>query len=158
MSGPDSSPVRRTGGCQCGAVRFAVSGAPEEVSVCYCRMCQKAGGGPFMAMARFPAGAVEWTRGQPATFRSSTVVTRGFCSACGTPMIYQWRTEALSLTTGVFDDPGAFLPTLRLDGESLLPWTDHLADLPIQTADDWLSSTPGLKDRLRSNQHPDHDT
>ena len=38
-----------TGGCQCGAVRYALLALPLEVSVCHCRMCQKASGGPIMA-------------------------------------------------------------------------------------------------------------
>jgi hypothetical protein len=158
MSDSDDRSARRSGGCQCGAVRFAVTGAPEEVSVCDCRMCQKASGGPFMSMGRFPSGAVTWTRGQPATFRSSAAVTRGFCVACGTPLTYQRRPEALSLLTGTFDEPGTLVPTVRLGADTILPWTDRLADLPVQTIDDWLSGMPDDRHRFASLQHPDHDT
>ena len=43
-----------TGGCQCGRVRYALSVVPDDVSVCHCRMCQKAVGGPFIvARSRF---------------------------------------------------------------------------------------------------------
>jgi hypothetical protein len=31
-----------SGGCQCGAVRYALYAEPEGASVCHCRMCQKA--------------------------------------------------------------------------------------------------------------------
>ena len=34
-----------TGGCQCGAVRFRAAGL-GRASLCHCRMCQKALGGP----------------------------------------------------------------------------------------------------------------
>jgi hypothetical protein len=37
------------GGCQCGEVRYRAEGPRDRASVCYCRMCQKASGGPFMA-------------------------------------------------------------------------------------------------------------
>jgi len=40
-----------TGGCQCGAIRFAVKAAPVKVSICHCRMCQKASGAPFASFA-----------------------------------------------------------------------------------------------------------
>lgn len=35
-----------TGGCQCGAVRFACDHL-GRASICHCRMCQKAFGGYF---------------------------------------------------------------------------------------------------------------
>jgi hypothetical protein len=39
MAGRDD--VRLAGGCQCGCVRYELSGAPDHVSVCHCRMCQE---------------------------------------------------------------------------------------------------------------------
>ena len=39
-----------TGGCQCGAVRYDWMEKPACSSVCYCRMCQKASGQPFMSV------------------------------------------------------------------------------------------------------------
>ncbi|HXW19776.1 MAG TPA: GFA family protein, partial [Roseiarcus sp.] len=39
------------GGCQCGAVRYRLTASPTGASICHCRMCQKAGGAPFMAFA-----------------------------------------------------------------------------------------------------------
>ena len=65
-----------TGGCQCGRVRYALSVVPDDVSVCHCRMCQKAVGGPFIALAMFKPGEVTWTRCKPASFRSSSIATR----------------------------------------------------------------------------------
>ena len=40
-----------TGGCQCGAIRFALSKPPAKISICHCRMCQKASGAPFASFA-----------------------------------------------------------------------------------------------------------
>ncbi len=42
-----------TGGCQCGAVRYALFEMPE-LTICHCRMCQKAVGGPFAALCKVP--------------------------------------------------------------------------------------------------------
>ena len=72
-----------TGGCQCGAVRYALYAMPERTSLCHCRMCQKAVGQPFAAYTCVPADKFAWTRGKPPTFRSSTAAERHFCPACG---------------------------------------------------------------------------
>ena len=63
-----------TGGCQCGAIRFALSAAPVKVSICHCRMCQKAAGAPFASFADVERSDFAWTRGKPATFGVSQVI------------------------------------------------------------------------------------
>ena len=45
-----------TGGCQCGAVRYAFYAPLENAHVCHCRMCQRATGGVFAALAGAVAG------------------------------------------------------------------------------------------------------
>ncbi len=47
-----------TGGCQCGAVRFALSAPPAKISICHCRMCQKASGAPFASSRRYRARSI----------------------------------------------------------------------------------------------------
>ena len=78
-----------TGGCQCGAVRFAVYAQPEKIGICHCRMCQKAVAGPFAVLAEVPWAEFAWTRGTPSAFRSSSRAMRDFCAACGTPLSYR---------------------------------------------------------------------
>src|SRR5687768_586567 len=100
------------GGCQCGRVRYATSSVPDDVSVCHCRMCQKAVGGPFIALALVHPDQLIWTRGKPATFRSSSIATRLFCVDCGTPLAYVSDEKGdVELTTGSFDEPKRLTPT-----------------------------------------------
>ena len=98
-----------TGGCQCGAVRFAVyAEKPVRIGLCHCRMCQKAVAGPFVSLADVRHEDFAWTRGKPASFRSSTIAERDFCAACGTPLSYrQIGGPHIELTTGSFDRTGA---------------------------------------------------
>lgn len=136
-----------TGGCQCGAVRYSAEGPRDRSSVCYCRMCQKAGGAPFMAFVRFPAERVTWSA-PPATFASSEAVERGYCPACGTPLTYRdTRGPNVSLTIYSLDDPGAVEPEVCFAPEGKSAWLAALDALkPI-----------GLQDgpALASRQHPD---
>jgi hypothetical protein len=145
------TPVRLTGGCQCGAVRYALASKPEAPGICHCRMCQKASGGPFMAFARAPEADVTWTRGTLSTFESSNTATRGFCSACGTPLTFKWRPDAISFTTGSFDEPTAIVPVESNGIEALLPWSEHIADLPK-------AETSPMPSNFVNHQHADHDT
>src|SRR5215210_7150175 len=79
-----------TGGCQCGAVRYALLSEPTGASICHCRMCQKAFGSYFAPFAGVPPKDLEWVRGMLASYRSSEMVERGFCRDCGTPLTFRY--------------------------------------------------------------------
>jgi hypothetical protein len=145
------------GGCQCGRIRYRLTAAPSEISACYCRMCQKAVGGPFASLAMVQAGEVSWTRGAPARFRSSTIASRLFCPDCGTPLAYvNEDTGKTELTTGSLDRPALATPTRVTGVESRLHWVDTLSTLPAQTTEELYSTRK--QRRIVSYQHPDHDT
>ncbi len=145
-----------TGGCQCGAVRYRLERPPSKVSVCFCRMCQKAVGGYFGAYASSAAADVVWTRGRPSVFASSEAAERGFCEGCGTPLTFSYRGSGrLSVSAGSLDDPVAMPPTLAYGLEGRAPWFDDLCRLGgTRTEDD----VPEEElQRYRSRQHPDRD-
>src|ERR1700761_3534400 len=109
------------GGCQCGAVRFALSAPPTKISICHCRMCQKASGAPFASLAEIGNTDFAWTRGKPSAFRSSSIAERDFCAACGTPLSYR-RIDGpkIEIMTGTFDRPDRVVPTRQYGSESRL--------------------------------------
>ena len=120
MSNPEGgrAPLH-TGGCQCGAVRFAVYAEPIKIGICHCRMCQKAVAGPFVVLAEVAWGDFAWTRGAPSTFRSSSRAVRDFCAACGTPLSYRHPDgPIIELLTGAFDEPQRVPPTYATGTES----------------------------------------
>ncbi len=67
-----------TGGCLCGAVRYESSEPPQRTLYCHCRMCQRAGGGPFKVSAFFRSDAVHFTRGRAKLYQSSDIAERVF--------------------------------------------------------------------------------
>ena len=54
-----------TGGCQCGAIRYELSGPPDRVSICHCRDCQLSAGAPMVSWALMPTERRTVTQGAP---------------------------------------------------------------------------------------------
>lgn len=157
MSGGTGSSL--SGGCQCGAVRFSVgTEGLGTASICHCRMCQKAFGNYFAPLVAVGKAAFEWTRGKPATFVSSSVVTRGFCRACGTPLTYDAPDGGgLALAIGAFDTPDALPPTIQYGTEARLECFATLPELPARATDDDPEAVAFFAG-MENHQHPDHDT
>jgi hypothetical protein len=155
MSG--SRKAIHTGGCQCGAVRYALYAEPTNPNVCYCRMCQKAFGNYLAPLAGVRLDEFAWTHGTPGIFKSSDAVERGFCRDCGTPLFFRYvDRDRISVSLGSLDDPSRVTPTRAYGVEGRLPFVLTLGALPgTRTEDD---VPPEARARLRSQQHPDHPT
>jgi hypothetical protein len=143
----------RTGGCQCGAVRFRISGELGRPSICHCRMCQKQFGGFFSALVTAPEEGMEWSRGEPAYFQSSVNIERGFCRDCGTPLTYR-HPGGMELAIGTFDDRSDLAPQVQVNYDARLPWVETIFDAPVHADPDFYSR----QEAIISFQHPDHDT
>ncbi len=139
-----------TGGCQCGAVRYALYAMPES-SVCHCRMCQKAVGGLFAALSKVKLADFAWTKGAPGAFRSSSAAERHFCSACGTPLTFHYIDgEAIEVTMGSLDEPVRVPIVRNYCVDTRMPWIDRLVPGVLPEA------RPS-KSGLTSFQHPGGD-
>lgn len=118
----DTSDIHE-GGCLCGAVRYALRGAPTYSAHCHCRSCQRAVGAGFATWSGVKAENFEVTKGQITIYESSPGVRRGFCHKCGSSLTYtgdDWTdTGVLSAT---LDDPGVAKPTTNVYLEHQLPW------------------------------------
>ncbi|MDQ0319736.1 hypothetical protein QO002_001874 [Pararhizobium capsulatum DSM 1112] len=145
--------TERTGGCQCGAVRFRIKGQLGRPSICHCRMCQKAFGGFFGPLVTAPEGEVEWTRNEPNYFQSSINISRGFCASCGTPLTYR-HPGGLEIAIGAFDDRSDLAPQIQVNYAARIPWVTTIFDQPVHNDPDYYSR----QEHIVSFQHPDHDT
>jgi hypothetical protein len=149
----------RSGGCQCGAIRYQAKSLLDNPHVCHCRMCQKAAGNFFTALVGVPLTDFTWTRGTPSTFKSSEHVERGFCSRCGTPLFFRHdQNQHISMTIGSFDHPETIPLNFQLGMEARLPQVDQLAHLKDygSTEENDPEGAPAI--RASNHQHPDHDT
>lgn len=125
--GAPGAPVL-SGGCLCGAVRYALDARPVVSCHCHCSLCRRAGGAAFVTWTTVPVPAFRWTRGTPVAFRSSSWATRHFCAECGTQLTFRFDAQAertdgtLDVTTASLDDPGGIAPAAHIWLSARLPW------------------------------------
>ena len=92
------------GGCLCGDVRIAASGAPYRVGICHCLDCRKHHGALFYAAAIFPQEAVT-IHGETRDFAG-----RHFCPRCGSSVFARFGDE-VEVHLGTLDAPDQFMPS-----------------------------------------------
>lgn len=128
--------ITKTGGCQCGRVRYIAEVPGDDAYLCHCRMCQRATGGVAAAFVNVPQSVVTW-EGEPAWYQSSPIAHRAFCPACGTPLGFAFLDgDDMDLTVGSFDDPANFRPVLNSGVEGIHEaWLDT-ASLPRTRSDE----------------------
>lgn len=142
-----------TGGCQCGRVRYVARVADDDAYLCHCRMCQRATGGVSTAFKNLKKADVRWER-EPDRHASSPIAVRGFCSACGTPLSFEFPDSAnMDLTVGSFDAPHRFRPVHHFGVESMHEqWLDTTGLTRYRTDDNpqlvkrWMDSVGKLPD------------
>lgn len=127
-----------TGGCLCGAIRYAVTVQQSENWYCHCRMCQRWTGSVVATDAIVKKKDLRITKGEPKYYRSSHFAERGFCSDCGSPLIFRAIDDDwLSIQTGTLDDPEVAPPAGHYGVEGKISWLKIVDNLPhLPTEDD----------------------
>ena len=141
------------GGCACGRVRYTAAIDDDEAYLCHCRMCQRASGSVSLAMKNVKKADVAWQR-EPDLYASSPIAQRGFCSACGTSLTFEFPdSENMDLLVATFDDPSRFVPRHHFGAESMhrawlntegLPEVETSAYQPL--VDRWMKACGKLPD------------
>ena len=125
-----------SGGCQCGRIRYTVEIEDFDAYLCHCRMCQRATGGVSIAFKNVPKARRQWGS-EPEWYQSSPIAKRPFCSACGTPLGFEFlEGENCDLTVGSFDDASSFRPVSQFGIESRHDAWSNTRDLPGNRCDE----------------------
>lgn len=124
------------GGCNCGAVRYAIEGQPLAVAACHCTRCRRQSGSAFSVNLVVTASAMAVT-GDMATFEdtetsSGASVMRQFCGVCGSPIrsLLTANPDIIAVKAGTTDEPDGFAPTIHVWTQSKLAWVDIPTGLP----------------------------
>ncbi|MBN8829719.1 MAG: GFA family protein [Sphingomonadales bacterium] len=121
------------GGCQCGAVRYKVTGDPVYVALCHCADCRKSAGAPMVSWSAFAEEDVTLTAGEPRAFRSSENSTRSFCPICGTGLFFRNPATLpglVDIQAATLDDPEAMPPQIHVQTAERLGWMNTIDALP----------------------------
>ncbi len=122
-----------TGGCRCGAVRYAVSDKPKHVALCHCHDCRKSAGAPVVSWAAFAEADFSLTQGEPVTFNSSGSAMRSFCGKCGTGLYYRnadFLPGIVDIQSATLDDPERLPPRAQIQVAERLHWMETAHELP----------------------------
>ena len=104
----ESTPTKMTGGCLCGAVRFAAVPKETDFGICHCSMCRRWSAGPFFALECGDTLEIE-DDSKLGVYRSSEWAERAFCKVCGTPLFYRLiDRDFYAVSVEAFDDRGGF--------------------------------------------------
>lgn len=122
-----------SGGCHCGAIRFAIADADVlGTGYCHCSICQRLSGGPVNAWVAIAPVALR-VSGSVKHYRSSPQGQRGFCSDCGSQLWYAPDDASyITLNATSFDDAEAeaLRPALHIFDSDRLCWFDVADTLP----------------------------
>ena len=105
-----------TGGCACGAVRYATTSRPVFQNHCRCRDCQKRSGTGHGSYLTFARRADVTVTGEARFWRvagdSGNAKVHAFCPTCGTPvyLTFEAMPDLLTVHAASLDDPDRFAP------------------------------------------------
>ena len=125
-----------TGGCLCGAVRYAIEGSPQFVGSCYCNDCKKETGTGHSTIVAVPETALKLT-GVLTDFRragdSGADVVRSFCPKCGTTVLGRpaMIPGVAMVRAGTLDDPTSIMPMMGIYASRAVHWDQPPVGLQV---------------------------
>ena len=103
--------MMRTGGCQCGALRYVCEEEPLELYVCHCTECRRQSASAFGISVIVPRKGLRVTRGTPTSWArpadSGGRVECAFCPDCGSRLWHadEGGSETVAIKGGSLDEP-----------------------------------------------------
>jgi len=116
----------RTGGCQCGAIRYRLEGDILRLNVCHCLDCQKQSGSAFGMSLIVKEDVFQLTSGTLKKFETVAASGRhktcAFCPECGV-RIYNMTSALMAVKPGTLDDTSWLTPDAHYWTKRKQEWT-----------------------------------
>ena len=116
------------GGCQCGALRYAIDAPPLMIYACHCSNCQRIAGSAFGLATTITEASLRFTKGEPRRVRWTSDAGNErygtFCGDCGCRIVHGQSPsiDVLTVRGGTFDDPSWVVPAGHTWTRSAQPW------------------------------------
>ena len=121
-----------TGSCQCGAVRYEITGSLAAIGHCHCSICRKSHGAAFATWAMVDPNQFRWTSDVESitTYPSSPGRERCFCKRCGSPLVATHSGTVTEVVLGTVDGDPGMRPREHIFVGSKAPWYEITDALP----------------------------
>lgn len=128
MSGENAGGgIRRTGGCQCGGIRYEITGAPGELYACHCLECRKLTASAFSMSLMVRVADLKITKGTPQVWSRPTdsgkTLNCLFCPNCGSRVVHKTEGDEgwLVVKPGSLDEPVDYSTAIHIWTKRKLP-------------------------------------
>ena len=122
-----------TGGCHCGAIRYAIEVEALTHALCHCRDCRRHAGAPLVGWTMYREDQVTVTQGTPRIYESSANGRRQFCPDCGTGLFYTnaaMLPGIVDVQSATYDDPDAVPARIQIQLAERIGWMKDAYELP----------------------------
>lgn len=124
-----------TGGCLCGAVRYACTAEPMMAGHCHCEDCRRSSGSGHCSHMMVPEASVTLTGSLTAYARvadSGNMVSRHFCPNCGAAIFSSNPSMPgmIFLRASSLDDLETFKPQMHVYASHAASWDQPGNGLP----------------------------
>ena len=103
------------GGCQCGAVRYKATAAPQRAMACHCTTCKLRTGAAYGIGVYYRDEDLQFNDGEMRSFKfesdsSGRWMKNEFCANCGTTVTWtlEMRPGLRAIAGGTFDNPDCY--------------------------------------------------
>ena len=120
----------RSGGCQCGNLRYESEGEPSQLYVCHCRECRRQSASAFGLSLIVPRTGLRVTQGEPKFWTRPTDsggrTKCAFCPSCGSRLWHdhEGESDTLSIKGGSLDNPPDISTAIHIWTSRKLPGVD----------------------------------
>jgi len=119
------------GSCQCGSVRYEVTGDFQRFFLCHCKRCRKNTGSAHATNLFAPGATLTWLSGEDKVRNYRIPDTRhgkAFCVECGAALP-RTRDGMVVVPAGSLDTDVNLRPTAHIFLEFKANWDDRLEDV-----------------------------